>query len=181
MTENHELAVGSNLTRREMLRRSAALGAAVAVATPVAQGLGRISAFAQVTPEPSPSPSPSPEPNGRPSHFQILVLFDNELVGLKYDEEGWDRIPPAPACFTDYNEWPQDVAYNGTNLLQAFRDGGFVTTTHDAFILTGLPEGVTYVDGVAFDGSFQEDPTPGAVHDKCGPSVPFNGEAVFTT
>lgn len=178
MTENHELAVGSNLTRREMLRRGAALGAAVAVATPVVQGLGRVSAFAQVTPEPSPSPSPSPEPGNRPSHFQIVVAFGSVTnIGLKFDSSdgvNWDWIPDAVDCFSNTVD-PRTVPYyEDMTVLDAFRAGNFVRIEPDSFVLTGLPTDFTYVDGKAFDGSFGGD--------KCGPSVSFvDGEAVFTT
>ena len=189
MGANNETARDTGLTRREMLQRGAALGAALAVATPAVQGLGRMAAFAQVTPEPTPSPSPSPEPTLRPSHFQILVSFGGFTeIGLKFDEEGWDRIPPAPSCFGETEGWhpddqqqdidywnPKSISYDTEqSVLEAFKAGNFVITTDESFTLTGLPEGIAYQDGKAFDGSFGGD--------RCGPTVEFDEDdgAVFT-
>jgi hypothetical protein len=77
----------SQLSRREALRRGAALGAALAVATPAVQSIGRFAAFAQESPPP---PAPS-----IPSHIQLLVEFSSDPTtrGVKYDEsEGWSSL-----------------------------------------------------------------------------------------
>jgi hypothetical protein len=172
MGQVHDGRGADGIDRREMLRRSAALGIAVAASTPIVQGLGKVAAFAQVSP--SPSPSPEPTAGNVPSNFQILVSFgDQPRIGLKYDGR-WDRLPPAPVfCFDGFAN-PNSVQYaNGMSVLDAFQAGGFVTRGDTAYILTGLPDGVQYLDGRTFDGA------NGA--SKCGDSVTFvGGQAVFS-
>jgi hypothetical protein len=82
--------------RRELIRRGAALGAALAVASPAVQALGRAAAFANTSPvPPSPPPSPPPPPR-RPDRFTAIsyvgLVFrcNGETWRAKWEDgEGW--------------------------------------------------------------------------------------------
>jgi hypothetical protein len=71
-----------------MIRRATALGIAVAATTPVVQGLGRIGAFAQVSP-----PPPTYDEPVLPSHIQLIVTFagSSTRYGVKWDQR-WEGL-----------------------------------------------------------------------------------------
>jgi hypothetical protein len=92
--------ISAGLSRRELMRRSAAIAAAVAVATPAVQSLGSIAAFAETSPPPGDGPEVE-----FPSHFQLLFTVDggDTVYGIAWSGS-WGRIggPPNGAgsrCF----------------------------------------------------------------------------------
>jgi hypothetical protein len=135
------------LSRRELLRRGAALGAALAVTTPVVQSMGSVAAFAQESPPPAPPPSV-------PSHIQLLVTFasDPQVRGIKYDEgEGWS------ALFRQGNKcWdPNTHEYQGAtkDQIDYLNANASVLPSASGYRVT-LPEVVAVVDAAAtYDGS----------------------------
>jgi hypothetical protein len=135
------------LSRRELLRRGAALGAALAVATPVVQSLGAAAAFAQESPAPPPPPSV-------PSHIQLLVTFasDPQVRGIKFDEgEGWS------ALFRQGNKcWnPSTEGYQGATADQiAYLNANASVLPSASGYRVTLPDLVAVVDAAAtYDGS----------------------------
>jgi hypothetical protein len=132
------------VSRREVLQRGLALSAALAVATPTVQGLGRVAAFAQ----------PSPPPVNVPSHIQLLVTFaaDPTKRGVKYDEgEGWGRlINQGNRCWD-----PAVEAYQGATRDQvSFLNANAVVVPSATGYLVTLPSIVEVVQAAAtFDGS----------------------------
>ena len=132
-----------DISRRELMRRGAALGAAVAVASPVVQGLGRMSAFAQV------SPPPGEEGPDLPSHIQLLVTFgDNSAVyGVKWDG-GWGGLAQqGNVCWSPTGDPSFQAA--GSEQLAAF-SGASVTATSRGYEVS-LPASVSVVDAASFD------------------------------
>lgn len=133
------------LPRREILRRGAALGAALAVATPAVQSIGKVAAFAQESP---------PPPTDVPSHIQLLVTFASDPTrrGIKYDEaEGWS------ALFQQGNKcWdPATEDYQGATSDQiAYLDSNATVVPTSSGYRVTLPEIVAVVDAAAtYDGS----------------------------
>jgi hypothetical protein len=134
----------SGLSRREVLQRGVALSAALAVATPVVQGLGKVAAFAQE----------SPPPANVPSHIQLLVTFsaDPTKRGVKFDEaEGWGALyRQGNKCWDpDQHDYlgatKEQVAYLNANASVLPTASGYVVT---------LPAIVEVVKAAAtFDGS----------------------------
>jgi hypothetical protein len=132
------------LSRREVLRRGAALTAAMTVATPVVQGLGRVAAFA----------AESPPPASVPSHIQLLVTFASDATkrGIKYEEgEGW------AALYRQGNKcWdPASENYLGatSDQVKYLEDNASVLPSAEGYVVT-LPTIVTVVEAAAtFDGS----------------------------
>lgn len=134
------------LTRREVIQRGAALGAALAVAGPVVQGLGRATAFAQV------SPPPTSEQPSLPSHFQLVVTFgDNSTrYGVKWDQQ-WEGLgQQGNVC------WQQgDAAFPfepATSEQLAYFSTATVTATSRGYEVT-LPSAVEVIDAATYDGS----------------------------
>ena len=154
-----------DLSRREILRRGAALGAAVAVATPVVQGLGRISAFAQVTPPPE---EENGEPVSFPSHFQLIftVGATGPFYGIKWDN-GWGKIGGPPhgegsRCWDPDNYRGEGYSDATSDQFGIFADYAVVTEEVDdegekgAYVLdpTGLIDlDIAIIDAATFDGS----------------------------
>jgi hypothetical protein len=86
-----EGAVG--IGRRELLRRGAALGAAMAVATPAVQALGRASAFAQASPVSPPPPPPPPSSFTGISYVGLVFTCGGVLYRAKWEYgQGWDNV-----------------------------------------------------------------------------------------
>ena len=138
----------SEVSRREMLRRSAALSAAVIAATPTVQAIGRIPAFAVVTPV-----------NGDndilvPSHIQLLLRFpgDNNTVrGAKWDQ-GWEGLfQQGNVCWD-----PMTADYQKATSAQVaqLQSSVPVTPTASGFRVDFSDFAGLVVDGAAtFDGS----------------------------
>jgi hypothetical protein len=131
-----------------MLRRSAAMGAALAVAGPVVQGLGQLGAFAQV----SPPPPVDDQPNV-PSHIQLIVSFgDNPArYGVKWDQQ-WEGLrQQGNVCWSEGDPvYPFERA--SADQL-AYFSTATVTATPRGYEVS-LPEAITVVDAAAtFDGS----------------------------
>jgi hypothetical protein len=137
---------GAELSRREVLRRGAALGAALAVATPVVQSVGTVAAFAQESPPP---PAPS-----IPSHIQLLVGFSSDPTtrGIKYDEsEGWSSLlRQGNRCWD-----PESSNYEGATSDQiAFLNANASVLPSASGYRVTLPELVTVIAAAAsYDGS----------------------------
>jgi hypothetical protein len=134
----------SGLSRREVLQRGVALSAALAVATPVVQGLGKVAAFAQE----------SPPPASVPSHIQLLVTFasDPTTRGVKYDEgEGWGSLfRQGNKCWDPAVEGYEGATRDQVSYLNA---NAIVTPSANGYLVT-LPGIVQVVDAAAtFDGS----------------------------
>jgi hypothetical protein len=106
----------AGLGRRELLRRGAALGAAMAVAAPVVQGLGRVPAFAEPSPPP---PPPPPPPTGYYGISFVGIVFtcDGVLYRAKWEEgKGWEEIganTQLPSC-EEPAGWLTAAAYQQT-------------------------------------------------------------------
>jgi hypothetical protein len=133
------------LSRRELLRRGAALGAALTVATPVVQSLGAAAAFAQESP---------PPPASVPSHIQLLVTFasDPQVRGVKFDEgEGWSALfRQGNKCWDPTTEGYQGATKDQVAYLNA---NASVLPSASGYRVT-LPELVAVVDAAAtYDGS----------------------------
>jgi hypothetical protein len=186
-----------SIGRREMLRRGAALGAAMAVASPAVQALGRASAFASTSPAPPPPPPPPepppPEPEPAlvyPSHFQIVVgcgfasgrarvgSGNTSNIGVKWDEGdgGWGRIGGGNTC--SFNTTWRDptnaelatIAENTSVAKGSVGDG-----VNGKYVLTFT--GVCgFITGHVFDGTCQISP---GHEDKCGPEVKIE-DGVYT-
>ena len=147
MTETTS-SIPSEVSRREMLRRSAALGAAVIVASPAVQAIGRVPAFAVVTPV-----------NGDddvlvPSHIQLLLGFpgDGDTVrGAKWDE-GWEGLfQQGNVCWD-----PMTTGYQKATSAQILQlqSSVPVTPTASGFRVDFSGVGITVVNAAAtFDGS----------------------------
>jgi hypothetical protein len=102
-----EGAVG--IGRRELLRRGAALGAAMAVATPAVQALGRASAFAQTSPVSPPPPPPPPGGFTGISYVGLVFTCSGTTWRAKWEADGtkwvdvtslggpWEGLPDCPA------------------------------------------------------------------------------------
>jgi hypothetical protein len=134
----------SGLSRREVLQRGVALSAALAVATPVVQGLGKVAAFAQE----------SPPPASVPSHIQLLVTFasDPTTRGVKYDEgEGWGPLfRQGNKCWDPAVEGYEGATRDQVSYLNA---NAIVVPSAQGYLVT-LPGIVQVVDAAAtFDGS----------------------------
>ena len=83
---------GQGISRRDLLRRGAALGGAVVWMTPVVQTLGMGRAFAQTA---------SPPPGGGQdiSYVGINVVCSTESFFVKWEGGGWEEMPGnAPLC-----------------------------------------------------------------------------------
>jgi hypothetical protein len=113
--------VATGVSRREVLRRGAALGAALAVASPVVQGMGRVGAFAAVSPPPG---EEDPDADFI-SNFQVLFtkLGSITVFGIKFDgdarvwesiDAGWDTIGQGVSC------WDPDSFEDGKSSAAAF-------------------------------------------------------------
>jgi hypothetical protein len=141
-------SVGSSISRREALRRGAALTASVAIAAPLVQSLGQVPAFAQVSDEPG-------DPPAVPSHIQLLVTFasDETKRGIKYDAgAGWGALAQqGNACWSPSTDnfagaTEEQVAYLNTP------GNAPVTSTASGYEVT-LPALVTVIEAAAtFDG-----------------------------
>jgi hypothetical protein len=143
------------ISRREMLRRSGALGVALAVATPAVQSLGRVAAFAET----------SPPPDTAPSHIQLLVTFADDPTrrGIKYDQgEGWNALErQANRCWD-----PAVASYSGATRDQiAYLNANAQVTSSASGYRVVLPSIVTVVDAASFDG--------GACFDLANPDGPY--------
>ena len=155
------LTAASGLSRRDLLRRSAALGAAVAVATPAVQVVGQVAAFAQV--------SPPPEETSFPSHIQLIFTVEgaDAYYGIKWDGS-WGRIGgppegPGSRCW-DHTTY-RDVGYEdaSSDQMAIFGSKASVTTevhpddpARGGYVLdpSGLRAvGVQIVDAATFDGA----------------------------
>lgn len=103
-----------HIARREVLLRGAALGAALAVASPVVQGLGRVSAFAQG----SPPPPPPPPATGFTALSYVGLVFTCDGIDYraKWEEgegsDGWGDIggENLPQCPTPVG-WSEATVY----------------------------------------------------------------------
>lgn len=135
----------TGLSRREVLRRGAALSAAVAVSGPLVQALGQMPAFAQASPPPDGEPV-------TPSHFQLLVTFASDPTkrGIKYDAgEGWNGLQKQGNRCWDPDEHGfeaatrDQVAYLNANASVVATARGYEVT---------LPSIVSVVETATFDG-----------------------------
>lgn len=141
----------NGLTRRELLKRGAVLGGALAWATPTIQVLGMRPAFAAAT-----SPAIS--------FVELLVTWDGDCYRIKWEDGGGWTEPPGKifngtGCEVDTTKAP----CNGTFIKAS---GGFVTTnlvqSNDPDLNTPssgclqvtLRETVDLVDAVVKGGQF---------------------------
>lgn len=141
-------------SRRDALRRGAALSVALAAATPVAQGLGRVAAYAQASPPPEEPPPEEPPPlvETTPSHFQMLVRFagDGTLRGIKWDQVWGPLFQQGNKCW-DPNAVPFEAA-TGSQVLFMTLNAPVITTSR-GYEAT-IPAGVEVVHAAAtYDGS----------------------------
>lgn len=125
MAENES----QGITRRDLLRRGAALGGAVVWATPVVQTLGMGRAFAQV---------PSPTGGKGISYIGInATCTEGGNYFAKWEDGGWEESPGnAPSC-ADKEDLPDGV--NGMT------KGISVILVSDSCAQITLPAGCTYV------------------------------------
>jgi len=148
--------VNDGLSRREVLRRGAALGAALAVTAPVVQSLGQLPAFAQATPP----PGDDPRPVSYPSNFQVLFTIGGAATtkyGIKYEPEieGWARIGAGNPCWD-----PQTFSPASDQHISDFNSFATVTKVSDqatgkgSFVLdvSGLPADYQIYTAATFDG-----------------------------
>lgn len=95
----------NGISRRELLKKGAVLGGAVAWATPVVQTLGMGRAFAQTA---------SPTGGKDISYIGINVNCDDAKFWIKWEDGGWEDAPgAAPEC-AEKDDLPNGV--NGTGL-----------------------------------------------------------------
>lgn len=155
MAENES----QGITRRDLLKRGAALGGAVVWATPVVQTLGMGRAFAQV-------PSP-PEDNGGKGISYIGINAYNCATSdpyfAKYEVPGgWEESPGnAPEC-ADKDSLPQGV--NGMT------HGISVILLSDSCAQVTLTEACTY-DIWVKGGSSQSTAEPCNKYNNLGPGT----------
>ena len=186
-----ETAAATTLSRREMLRRGAALGAAVAVTVPVVQGLGRIPAFAQPTPPPNGN---GDDDNGTPtvkypSHFQIVIACDFDegttrqgddpnttLVGVQFNEGKASGDNPGWAKIGEGNYCPFESSWRNPTDAEIAKIVSCTTVVKEPvddkigkYILT-TDSPCEVVEGVPFDGTCGTPGVTGA-QDNCGPPV----------
>jgi hypothetical protein len=152
----------TGLSRREVLQRGVALSAALAVATPVVQGLGKVAAFAQE----------SPPPANVPSHIQLLVTFASDPTkrGVKYEAgEGWGSLfRQGNTCWDPATEGYEGATREQVSYLNA---NASVQASAEGYLVT-LPPIVTVVDAAAtFDGS--------TCFDTAHPDGPYQDGAVW--
>jgi hypothetical protein len=164
-----------------VLRRGTALGAAVALATPIVQGVGKAAAFAQV--------SPPPGEAAFPSHFQVIFTANGDVTfyGIKWDGS-WGTIggPPYGAGSRCWD----DKAYRGVGYVDAtadqmaiFASKASIGTEVDhsgakgAYVLdvSGLTAiGVQIVDAATFDGGFS-----GGYSEMCDLPISPSGDGLY--
>lgn len=169
--------VSDGLSRREVLRRGAALGAALAVTTPVVQSLGKLPAFAQATPP----PGDDPRPVSFPSHFQLLftIVGSDTKYGIKYEPqiEGWDRIGVGNPCWD-----PQTFSSASNEHIADFNASAIVTKVSDqatgkgAFLLdvSALPAAYQVYTAATFDGQ-----ASGGYSGKCALPILPDGDGKY--
>ncbi|MBW3577375.1 MAG: hypothetical protein KY462_06480 [Actinobacteria bacterium] len=144
---------GERFTRRDAIRRAAALGAVAVWAAPAVQRLGQVAAFAQ-SPLPTPPPPPEVQPTGFPSNVQLVARYQGALYGFKFDEGdgGWDRHPDstdqAKQCLA-HRSWsaPSDEQ------IALWNANATVTKSVDAngsgvYTVT-IPSGYNFIEGYA--------------------------------
>lgn len=142
----HEPESAPTVGRRDVLRRTATIGAALAVTGPLVQSLGQLGAFALTSPPPGEDPGPAEVP----SHFQMIVVFgtDSTRRGLKWDGAWGALHRQGNRCFDmtthDYQSATGDqVAAMAAVLVHSTPRGYEVT----------VPGHLTVVDAAAtFDG-----------------------------
>jgi hypothetical protein len=124
------------VSRRVALQRAAQLGVALAAATPVVQGLGRVAAYA--------SESDLPGQYRPPSNFQVEFTVSDQVTkefALKFDPEdkgwdaGWDLIGPGGSCFAWVSEDPPQARKDSEPYTPDF--AGSVDTIRDGDRITG--------------------------------------------
>lgn len=143
----------SGISRRDALRRGATLSVALAAAMPVVQGLGRI-AYAQSSPPPEEPPPGEPPPpvETTPSHFQMLVRFNDDatLRGIKWDQ-GWGALFKQGNKCWDPNAAGFEAATGGQ--VQFMNANAPVAATSRGFE-AAIPAGVSVIHAAAtFDGN----------------------------
>ena len=155
------------VSRRVALQRAAQLGVALAAATPVVQGLGRVAAYA--------SESDLPGQYRPPSNFQVeFADSDQEATkkfALKFDpadegwDAGWDLIGTGGTCFAWVSDDPTQAREDSEPYIPDF--AGTVSTIQDgdrvtAWVFTppdlhNLPESTIRITSVMMkDGSFED-------------------------
>ncbi len=83
---------GQGISRRDLLKKGAALGGAVVWATPVVQTLGMGRAYASTA-------SPPPDGGKDISYIGINVDCDGNAFFVKWEDGGWENEPgAAPEC-----------------------------------------------------------------------------------
>jgi hypothetical protein len=154
------------VSRRVALQRAAQLGVAVAVATPVVQGLGRVAAYA--------SESDLPGQYRPPSNFQVEFTVSDQgakKFALKFDPEdkgwdaGWDLVGPGGSCFAWVAQDPPQARKDSEPYIPDF--AGSVSTIQDGDRVTrwvftppkhrNLTEITIHITSVMMkDGSFED-------------------------
>lgn len=199
MDVRSEAGAVSTVSRREMLRQGAALGAAVAVATPVVQGFGRIPAFAQATPPPSNgNGNGNDEPTVEyPSHFQIVIdcgfvegatrQGDAEvttLVGVQFNESkmtegnpGWAKIGEGNYCPFD-SSWRNPTSDELAQIVSCTTVLKEVVDDTTGKYVLSTEEPCKVVEGVPFDGTCGTPGVPGA-QDNCGPPAELQPDGTY--
>lgn len=154
MTEEEQMHTGGGISRRDIMKRSAVVGGAMVWATPLVQTMAR-PAFAQVG-----------TPEFVNSSFVALVINcdDDDDIRVKWEsndekddgefvDPGPDECPhtgSAAECICEMEEtW--------TNATKDSTGAGITFTISDdgSTVTFNLPEGCTFVDGRAKDGSDQ--------------------------
>jgi len=116
------------ISRRDLLRRGAALGGAVVWMTPVVQTRGMGRSFAQTA-------SPPPGGGQAISYVGINVVCSTESYFVKWEDGGgWEESPGAAPLCADKDSLPQGV--NGL-------DKGFsITPISDSCVSLTVPDSV---------------------------------------
>ena len=140
-----------SVTRRVVLKRGAAVGAAAVWMTPVVQSLAMTGAAASSVSVP-PNGEP-PEDGKKISNLQIIVLYNGVYYGLKWDEtwNAWtSAAPDSNDCIRYYEEASGNTVLASDTLASTFNlnvDVVKISDTEWHLLLEGFPTGVTFVAG----------------------------------